>query len=140
MEKELNTPKILNAWAFYDWANSVHSLTITSAIFPIYFPIAAIMAGNSNPAMLDIFGFELRNTVVYSYSISIAFLLLAGIVPFLSGIADYMGNKKTFMRFFLLPRILQLHRSFFLYIRQVLHRDLCFSFVDCWLGRKHRFL
>ena len=100
MEKELNNPKILNAWAFYDWANSVHSLTITSAIFPIYFPIAAIMAGNSNPAMLDIFGFELRNTVVYSYTISIAFLLLAGIVPFLSGIADYMGNKKTFMRFF----------------------------------------
>lgn len=100
MDKELNNPKILNAWAFYDWANSVHSLTITSAIFPIYFPIAAIMAGNSNPEMLDIFGFSMRNTVVYSYSISIAFLLLAGIVPFLSGIADYMGNKKSFMRFF----------------------------------------
>jgi len=58
------------------------------------------MAGNSNPEMLDIFGFSMRNTVVYSYSISIAFLLLAGIVPFLSGIADYMGNKKSFMRFF----------------------------------------
>ena len=100
MEKEINNPKTLNAWAFYDWANSVHSLTITSAIFPIYFPIAAVMVGQANPEMLDVFGFSVRNTVVYSYSISFAFLLLAGIVPFLSGIADYMGNKKSFMRFF----------------------------------------
>ena len=100
MEKRLNNPKVLNAWAFYDWANSVHSLTITSAIFPIYFPIAAIMQGSQPPDMLDILGYSVRNTVVYSYSISIAFLVLAAVVPFLSGIADYTGNKKSFMRFF----------------------------------------
>ena len=29
--------KLINAWAFYDWANSVYSLVITSAIFPIYY-------------------------------------------------------------------------------------------------------
>jgi UMF1 family MFS transporter len=69
MEKQLNNPKVMNAWAFYDWANSVHSLTITSAIFPIYFPIAAIMQGSQPPDMLDILGYSVRNTVVYSYSI-----------------------------------------------------------------------
>ena len=29
--------KLLNAWAFYDWANSVYSLVITSAVFPIFY-------------------------------------------------------------------------------------------------------
>jgi UMF1 family MFS transporter len=53
----INNPKVLRAWAFYDWANSVHSLTITSAIFPIYFPIAAVMANNSKE--INFFGLEM---------------------------------------------------------------------------------
>ena len=32
-----NNKKIINAWCIYDWSNSVYSLVITSAIFPIYF-------------------------------------------------------------------------------------------------------
>lgn len=98
MQKELNNPKVLNAWAFYDWANSVHSLTITSAIFPIYYPFAAV--SNNGSKEIDFLGFTLSNTVVFSYSISFAFLLLAIVMPILSGIADYQGNKKSFMRFF----------------------------------------
>lgn len=100
MEQKLNNPKTLHAWAFYDWANSVHSLTITSAIFPIYFPIAAITLGSKSPGMISILGYELSNTVVFSYTISIAFLFLAILMPLLSGIADYTGSKKSFMRFF----------------------------------------
>jgi UMF1 family MFS transporter len=100
MEQQLNDKKTLNAWAFYDWANSVHSLTITSAIFPIYFPAAAITLGSATPGIISILGFELSNTVVFSYSISLAFLALAILMPFLSGIADYTGSKKSFMRFF----------------------------------------
>ncbi|UAJ14958.1 MFS transporter [Aquirufa lenticrescens] len=100
MEQKLNNPKTLNAWAFYDWANSVHSLTITSAIFPIYFPSAAITLGSVTPGMISILGFELSNTVVFSYTISVAFLALTILMPFLSGIADYTGAKKSFMRFF----------------------------------------
>lgn len=100
MEQKLNNPKTLNAWAFYDWANSVHSLTITSAIFPIYFPSAAITLGSVTPGIISILGFELSNTVVFSYTISVAFLALTILMPFLSGIADYTGAKKSFMRFF----------------------------------------
>ncbi|MHA8066250.1 MFS transporter [Aquirufa sp. ROCK2-A2] len=100
MEAKLNNPKTLNAWAFYDWANSVHSLTITSAIFPIYFPIAAITLNSLKPDWISFFGISIQNTVVYSYTISIAFLILAICMPFLSGIADYLGNRKAFMRFF----------------------------------------
>ncbi len=29
--------KLINAWAFYDWANSVYSLVISTAVFPIYY-------------------------------------------------------------------------------------------------------
>jgi UMF1 family MFS transporter len=32
-------PKLLNAWAFYDWANSVYSLVIASAVFPIFYEL-----------------------------------------------------------------------------------------------------
>lgn len=94
----MNNPKVLRAWAFYDWANSVHSLTITSAIFPIYFPIAAVMANNSKE--INFFGLELVNTAVFSYTISAAFLILAILMPLLSGIADYQGTRKGFMKFF----------------------------------------
>jgi UMF1 family MFS transporter len=29
--------KLLNAWAFYDWANSFYALVISSSIFPLYY-------------------------------------------------------------------------------------------------------
>ena len=32
-----STKKVQNAWAMYDWANSVYSLVITSTIFPVYY-------------------------------------------------------------------------------------------------------
>ena len=101
MNNSPSKTKVQNAWAFYDWANSVHSLTITSAIFPIYFPIAAVVLGSVTPNLIPIFGnFLLPNTVIYSYTISFAFLILAVLVPMVSGVADYLGNKKAFMRFF----------------------------------------
>ncbi|MFT7592248.1 MAG: UMF1 family MFS transporter, partial [bacterium] len=28
-----NDPKIINGWTFYDWANSVYNLVITSVVF-----------------------------------------------------------------------------------------------------------
>ncbi|MDR6564060.1 MULTISPECIES: MFS transporter [unclassified Arcicella] len=94
-----NNPKTLTAWTMYDWANSVHSLTITSAIFPIYYPIAAVMLP-SKSRTLDFFGFQLENTVLYSYAVSVGFLLLAFSVPLVSAISDYTGNKKAFMRLY----------------------------------------
>lgn len=32
-ENTKNNKKVMKAWAFYDWANSVYSLVITSTIF-----------------------------------------------------------------------------------------------------------
>lgn len=90
-----NIKKITNAWCMYDWANSVYPLTITSAIFPIYW-------NSQTKAGVEIFGMHLSNTVLYSYSLSLAFLVIALVNPILSGIADISGNKKAFMKAFVI--------------------------------------
>ncbi len=87
--------KLINAWAFYDWANSVYSLVISSAIFPIYY--GAIF---SDINTINILGYQIKNTAVISFLTAIAFLLIAILSPILSGIADYIGNKKKFMKIF----------------------------------------
>ena len=85
--------KIIRAWTFYDWANSAYSLIITSAIFPAYY--SAIV-----PEKIMFLGREMPRAVMASFAISFSFLLIAFLSPMLSSIADYMGNKKAFMRFF----------------------------------------
>ena len=89
--------KLLNAWAFYDWANSVYSLVIASAIFPIYY---GALFDLSESESVQIFGGQIRSTPLISYTTAAAFLLVSVIAPLLSGVADYLGNKKTFMKFF----------------------------------------
>ncbi|WP_018344105.1 MFS transporter [Cytophaga aurantiaca] len=91
-----NDPKIINAWCTYDWANSVYSLTITTAIFPEYF--LGITNSEANHNLVDFFGFLIPNTVLYSWAVSIVFLVAAILSPFLTSIADYSGMKKTFMK------------------------------------------
>ena len=87
--------KLINAWAFYDWANSVYSLVISSAIFPIYYGVIF-----SDVNTINILGYQLKNTAVISFLTAVAFLIIAFFSPILSGIADYIGNKKKFMKIF----------------------------------------
>ncbi len=102
----LNNKKVLFGWTMYDWANSVFSLTITTAIFPIFYEKMAQMASLKNGLSvgdshyLEIFGKKILATAAYSYSIALAFLIIALISPILSGIADSGGFKKRFMQFF----------------------------------------
>ena len=93
-----NNKKVINAWAMYDWANSVYSLVITSAIFPVYYHNVALSSTGSE--IVNFFGLEIINSVLYSYALSFSFLLVAVILPLLSGMADYAGKKKFFMKIF----------------------------------------
>lgn len=88
--------KLLNAWAFYDWANSVYTLTIASSIFPIFY--SALFTDSDE--LVSAFGFEMKQTVLISSITAFTFLVVALMSPILSGIADYVGNKKNFMKFF----------------------------------------
>jgi UMF1 family MFS transporter len=81
----------------YDWANSVYSLVISSAVFPIYYKEVTTVNGNDNVLFA---GVTIQNSVLYSYALSCSFLIVALMLPLLSGVADYTGRKKAFMKFF----------------------------------------
>ena len=89
--------KVINGWAMYDWANSVYSLVITSTIFPAYYE--SITKNNTNNEVVFL-GRHFVNTALYNYVLGVAFLIVAIMSPILSSIADYKGNKKSFLRFF----------------------------------------
>ncbi len=81
----------------YDWANSVYHLVITSTIFPIYYSGVTHTTSSETVSFL---GLKFLPDALYTYALSFAFLVIAAISPLLSGIADYRGNKKIFMKFF----------------------------------------
>ena len=110
---EKNDPKITRAWSFYDWANSVYSLVITSTIFPIYYTILTtkfnkkefVEAANEYQEipvrhMIRVFGENYEPDAVLSFSYAISFFLVVLLSPFLSSLADTIGNKKSFLQFF----------------------------------------
>ena len=88
--------KLLNAWAFYDWANSVYTLTIASSIFPIFYSALFL----SEIKTVHAFGMDFKSTALITFVTAFTFLVVAFTSPILSGIADYVGNKKNFMKFF----------------------------------------
>lgn len=108
-----NNPKIMRAWALYDWANSVYSLVITSTIFPIYYAILTTASEKKEfvaetnrwidvavPHMIKIFGKEYHPDTVYGYSLTLSFIIVVLLSPILSSLADTIGNKKSFLQFF----------------------------------------
>lgn len=92
---EKGNSKIINAWASYDWANSVYPLVISSTVFPIYY---SHISQDINT--IEFLGHDFKNTALISYVTALAFVIVALNSPFLSGIADYIGNKKRFMKIF----------------------------------------
>lgn len=93
--------KVVNGWAMYDWANSAYNLVITSTIFPAYFEAVAVDNAAVSKTTVTFLGRQFENTALYNYALAFAMLVVAIISPLLSSIADFKGNKKKFMRFFL---------------------------------------
>ena len=92
---EKGNSKLLNAWASYDWANSVYPLVISSTVFPIYYSTISQDIGT-----IEFLGYDFKNTALISFVTAMAFVVVAFNSPLLSGIADYIGNKKRFMKIF----------------------------------------
>lgn len=103
--------KIIRGWVMYDWANSVYNLVISSSIFPIFYEAQTrnvyaeknhLIAENVNPndVTVDFMGLHVSPSVIYSLTLSLSFLIVTFLSPLLSGIADYTGTKKKFLRFF----------------------------------------
>jgi UMF1 family MFS transporter len=99
---EKGNKKTIRAWTFYDWANSVFPLVITSAIFPNFYDYVTTHdeAKNFIGHTVTFLGFEFENQNIYSFVYAFALSIVVIITPILSGIADYLGNKKRFLQFF----------------------------------------
>lgn len=97
-----DNPKTIRAWSFYDWANSVFPLVITSAIFPNFYDYVTTHdeAKNFIGHNVTFFGVEFENQNIYSFVYAFALSIVVMITPILSGVADYLGNKKRFLQFF----------------------------------------
>ena len=92
---EKGNSKLINAWASYDWANSVYPLVISSTVFPIYYSTIS-----KDISTIEFLGYDFKNTALISFVTAMAFVVVAFNSPLLSGIADYIGNKKRFMKIF----------------------------------------
>ena len=98
--------KIHSAWAMYDWGNSAYNLVITSTIFPAYYDAITTETKKVNGVdmvvndMVSFFGLHIKNSALFTISIAVAYLIIAILSPVLSSIADYKGNKKSYLKFF----------------------------------------
>jgi UMF1 family MFS transporter len=95
--------RTITGWVFYDWANSVYPLIISSAIFPILYETQTSVKNDAGKTIYDtvsFFGREFHNTEFYAYVICLSYILVALMTPLLSGIADAGGKRKLFMQFF----------------------------------------
>ncbi|MCM0647919.1 MFS transporter [Clostridium swellfunianum] len=88
--------KTEKSWALYDWANSAYSMTVTTAILPLYFKSVFNNAGGAPEV----------STAYWGYASSIATLFLAIIGPILGTVADYKGYKKKFFNIFFIMGII----------------------------------
>lgn len=71
------------SWILYDCGNSAFSITMDTALFPLYYAMA-----------------DSANALGLGYYKSLAGLIVALISPILGTIADYKGQKKRFFAFF----------------------------------------
>jgi len=121
--------KVVNAWAMYDWANSVYNLVITTTFFPAYF---AAVSKPENPGFekgIHFLGRNFVNTELKDYFLAFGFLLIAAFSPILSSIADYKGNKKLFMRWFCYLGALSCSLMFLFDEKNVIFGLFCFMFA-----------
>ncbi len=109
---EKGNKKIIRGWVFYDWANSVYNLVISSSIFPIFYDaitkahyakehgIKVEDLEEGQTVLVKFFGFYISSSVLFSFVLASSFLVIAFLSPILSGVADYSGRKKKFLKFF----------------------------------------
>ena len=122
---EKGSRKLRNAWAFYDWANSVYPLVISSSIFPLYFGF--LFSGDNK--FVNFLGFEFKSTALISFVTAFAFLVVAFLSPILSGVADFAGNKKRFLQFFCYLGALSCIGMYWFTADNLLFGVLCFFFA-----------
>ena len=86
---KINDARTMNGWAYFDCANSAHSLVITTAVFPPFFEAVA-------PEKVQFLGQTITSSAMLAFAITLSYGVMAFLSPPLSGIADYGGKRKFF--------------------------------------------
>ncbi|MBC7758539.1 MAG: MFS transporter [Phormidesmis sp. FL-bin-119] len=120
-----NNESTIKSWAMFDWANSAYNLVITSTIFPAYYTI--ITTTKENGDQVSFFGRTFTNTALSNYALSAAYLVMAILLPILSSIADFRGNKKVFMKFFTYMGSIACASLFFFKLETLEFGIICFA-------------
>jgi MFS transporter, UMF1 family len=105
---------------------------ITSTIFPAYYE--AITGDGIDTTTADkvhFLGRDFINTALYNYALAFAMLIVAIISPLLSSIADYKGNKKSFLNFFLTMGSIACAGLFFFSDKATLYIGIIGMIVAC---------
>ncbi|MDF1697871.1 MAG: MFS transporter [Saprospiraceae bacterium] len=110
-----NVKKTINAWALFDWANSAYALVISTAIFPIFF------LNNTDP-VINIGSLSFTNSSLWTFAVSISYIIIAFITPILSGMADYSGKRLHYLKIFTILGSISCIALYF------------FDVVPLWLG------
>jgi len=79
-----DVPRVIWAWALYDWANSAFTTLVVTFIYSTYFTKA--MAPD-----------EVTGTAWWSRAVAVSALLTAVLSPFLGAAADRAGARKRFL-------------------------------------------
>ncbi|MGO1817427.1 MAG: MFS transporter, partial [Sphingobacterium sp.] len=120
-----NDKRLIRAWSMYDWSNSAYNLVITSTIFPVYYTTITHTAATGDT--VSFFGVEFVNTALSNFALSIAYLLMALALPFLSAYADAAGKRKYFMQLFTYLGALACMGLFFFRIETLEWGIICYS-------------
>ena len=80
------------SWAFYDFANSAFTTSITTVVFSYYFVNVVVGAQGAR-----IFGTTIPSASLWSYTIAFAMGIICLTGPVLGAIADFSGTKKRFL-------------------------------------------
>ncbi|WP_344674037.1 MFS transporter [Sphingobacterium kyonggiense] len=94
-----NDKRLIRSWSMFDWANSAYNLVINSTIFPVYYTTITKNA-ETGSTTVSFFGFEFVNTALSNFALSIAYLIMAVGLPFISAYSDAAGKRKFFMKMF----------------------------------------
>jgi len=79
--------KQIVSWAMYDWANQAFATSVLSGILPIYY--SKVAASNLEPGTA---------TIYWSYTLTIALVIIALLAPIFGAISDYSNKKKLFLK------------------------------------------
>ncbi|HEY4195000.1 MAG TPA: MFS transporter, partial [Mucilaginibacter sp.] len=97
--KPKNDKKTIWAWCMFDWANQAYNMVITTTIFPAYY-VFITYNEKTHYDKVSFFGHTYINTVLSNYILGLSYLIVVAILPILTSLADYRGNKKRYLQAF----------------------------------------